>query len=468
MSTELDLTKPVALFRAPVSRGLSKSNESPVDLGGGKFSAGLIRGISVITRGEALGHGLYIDKVMLGQVAEGVAGSAEMGIKSRFAHPDMSGDGIGKMTGKVFGGSVVGDQVFADLHMLQSAHDAPDGDLAGYVMNLAKEAPEDFGTSIAFSRDTVAEDAFLQKHMVEVDAVDYRGDPVKRKVFRSPDPDNKKNYRHARLMELRAVDVVDEPAANPSGLFHRGGAFDVLERGDAILEFALGLTDETPDVSGLGIDAARLRGFVQRFAQSRGLNLQTKEKSMSVGTTQTNDVAVKAPATEAAPVAAASTTETTQASAAKPVTGTGTESAKETPKVIEQSAGTLAQPLKPEVDLSAAAIERCADITAACNMAGKPDLAVGYIRDKNQTVSTVLASLQAGYIAERKATPNAATVTDQAKPKDPAADLAAEYDTNPDLYAQMGLSKEDYVKGGLLELRQAKPAVKKPMELASV
>lgn len=276
------LDRPSELFRATVSRGLEKSSEERVDREGGKYNAGLIRGTSIISRGEAMGHGMWIDATMLSQVAEAINKSGGHGIKSRFAHPSLSGDGIGKTYAKAFNARVVGDQVFADLHMLESGHETPDGDLAGYVMDLAEEAPEVFGVSIVFRHDWAAEDEFEVQNQKEVETIDEDGKRAKRKVFRSPDPLNVENYRHVRMKSLRAADVVDSPAANPAGLFHAGEMFDVLQFGESVLDFAFGLKGDVPEALN-GIDPTRIKGLVARWSEQRGVKLQ-KESEVSLST----------------------------------------------------------------------------------------------------------------------------------------------------------------------------------------
>lgn len=260
------LDQPSTVFRSTVARGLlAKENFQPVDRAGGKYTAGLIRGFAVITVGEALGHGMWIDDVFLGQVSEAI-NAEKLGVKSRFAHPELSGDGMGKMMAKTFGAEVVDERVYADNHFLKSSHRTPDGDLGGYVMDLAEEAPDAFGASIAFMPDYGAEMKFVAMHS------DERGN------FKSPDKRNTENYMHARLAELIAVDIVDEPAANPDGMFHRG-SFDLLENGTAILDYAFGVTDQTPGVQ-FGVDPSRLKGFVARWAGDRGFELKVKEEIM--------------------------------------------------------------------------------------------------------------------------------------------------------------------------------------------
>ena len=91
-----------------------------------------------------------------------------------------------------------------------------------------------------------------------------------RSGFRSPDPLNVLGLPHARLAELRAVDIVDDPAANPAGLFHRD---ETLKSAESLLEYALGLSDRKPEVASFGVDPDRAGGFVRRFLKNRGLSV---------------------------------------------------------------------------------------------------------------------------------------------------------------------------------------------------
>lgn len=81
-------------------------------------------------------------------VALGNASSG--GLKSRFGHPGLSDDGLGKFLGRAKTFSLDGDgkKVRADLHLSETAHKTPNGDLAGYVMELAESDPEAFSSSL--------------------------------------------------------------------------------------------------------------------------------------------------------------------------------------------------------------------------------------------------------------------------------------------------------------------------------
>ena len=257
-----DLTKDSELLRSDVARGIAP--EGSIDPVGGNNDAGVIRGLSIITRGEAPGHDMWIDRTFLDQISSAVNNSGS-GIKARFTHPNLSGDGLGSFLGRIHDARLDGDVVRGDLHFAKSAHKTPDGDLAGYVLELADQDPEAFGTSIAFRRDRKAERAFVEEN----------GE-------RSPDADNRNNFRHVRLASLRAVDAVDSPAANPNGLFHR--QVDVIRDAEALMSYALGLEDEKPELVALNIDPDRCGAFFNRFLADKGLELrpiQKKETEMS-------------------------------------------------------------------------------------------------------------------------------------------------------------------------------------------
>lgn len=253
------LAEPSRVYRAPVARGVKEG----VDREGGLYGAGVIRGASVIARGEALGHYEWVDDVMLQQVADAIA-EKEMGVKGRFAHPDMSGDGLGKALGRWTNGRVDGDRTRADLNFYSTAHDTPDGDLAGYIMRLADEDPEAFGASIAFDADIGEMDRFRAEN------TDKDG------VFKSPDKDNSGNLLHVRLAELRAADMVDEPASNPDGLFHRGD--ELVCDADALMAYVFG--HEGPKVAGkmFGMHPERVREFVGRWMSRNGYRIVNYRK----------------------------------------------------------------------------------------------------------------------------------------------------------------------------------------------
>lgn len=271
----LDSKPTVERIRGPITRGLS-TKTGAIKRGNGMFGAGLIQGVAVVTRGEALGHGYWLDSQFLDQTQaalDGLTRGEARGAKARFTHPDMSSDGMGKKLGRLRYGKRDGDIVRGNLHFYASAHQTPEGDLAGYVMDLADEDPAGFGTSIVFMHDWPAEQEFAVANGAVVKEDKY-GTYLDMTDFHSPDGDNVNQMIHARLAELYAVDVVDDPAANPGGLFYRDPVFADAE---ATASFALGLTHEAPALQALSINPNRVQVFVKKFLDRHDLEIRTKE-----------------------------------------------------------------------------------------------------------------------------------------------------------------------------------------------
>ena len=237
---------------------------------GGVFGAGVIHRAAVVTAGEAAGHDLWIDHDFLSDVAQAI-NSSTFGIKARFTHPSASSDGLGRKLGKLTDAVVVQDRVYADLHFQEASHHSPEGNLASYVMELAEQTPDDFGLSIAFERDTAAEDEHIADHLNES------------REFVSPAAGNVQHFVHARLLRLRAGDVVDQPAAN-QGLFSelRGGAW--APAGEALLSYAFGLHTVKPEQAAFGLDADRVKQFLARFLASHSLTVERTDQMAEIKT----------------------------------------------------------------------------------------------------------------------------------------------------------------------------------------
>lgn len=276
--------------RGSLARGLKVAGGAPaVDR-----ENRVIRGAALVTRGEALGHGFWIDREFLDQTVKAGRGTGP-GIKARFTHPGMCSDGMGKYLGRWRNVSRDGDVARGDLHLAESASRSPDGDLAGYVMDLAEEDPAAFGASIVFGHDWEAEQAFLGEHTTF-------DEQEKRAVFRSPDEDNADNLRHARLSDLRAADVVDEPAANPAGLFSRGA--ELARRAEAFLDWALSGQGQPPEIEpAFGIEAERAREFLMSYLDRRGVRLSELTAPGGSGASAAQEVTMAEEKNQATPPA---------------------------------------------------------------------------------------------------------------------------------------------------------------------
>ncbi len=192
------LSQPV--FSAPVGQ-LDRAN-------------GIIRGITISRIGLAKGHGGHIDKTFLLQIVE-LASTRPQGIKARFGHPNMCATALGTYLGRFHNYAFTGNAVTADLHLDESAKSTPSGNLYDYVFKMAESNPDMFGASIVFENAEFA-----------ISETEVNG--------------KKEKVRNFRLKELRATDIVDEPAAT-DGLFSAdtmpGLATQFLDENPSLAEF---------------------------------------------------------------------------------------------------------------------------------------------------------------------------------------------------------------------------------------
>jgi len=134
-----------------------------------------ISGVSVITIGEARGHGMQIDARTLAEVkaaAETYAG----GLKVKTDHYT----GFNEIVGTLKNFTIDGDQLRADLYLLKN-HDA-----TPRILEMAELMPDTFGLSISFTGEH---------------------------------EESEGGTTFARCAEIYSADLVDAPAANPTGLF---------------------------------------------------------------------------------------------------------------------------------------------------------------------------------------------------------------------------------------------------------
>jgi hypothetical protein len=137
-------------------------------------AAATIKNVSVITVGEARGHGMQIDEKTLLQV-KAAAETYVGGLKVKTDHYT----GFNEIVGALKNFTIDGEQLRADLFLLKN-HDA-----TARIIEMAELMPDTFGLSISFSGEH-----------------EEKGETVL-----------------ARCSEIYSADLVDTPAANPTGLF---------------------------------------------------------------------------------------------------------------------------------------------------------------------------------------------------------------------------------------------------------
>jgi len=203
---------------------------------------GIIQGVTIARVGMAKGHNGFVDRTFLLQIVDNAA-SKTAGIKARFGHPNMCSQALGTYLGRFKNYSYSGDQVKADLHLDETSKNTPNGDLFSYVLDMAGKNPDMFGASIVFE---IGESVFLE---AEVD-----GEKVEKEYF--------------RLKELRATDIVDEPAAT-DGLFSAntfpGIATQFLDENPQIMDLIFSKPDSVVE-------------FLSNYLNNSKMNLSEKIK----------------------------------------------------------------------------------------------------------------------------------------------------------------------------------------------
>lgn len=176
---------------------------------------GKLLGVSVVTQGPAIGHGVTLTRTLVEQVAERLNG-----VPGRWTHGWASEDGLGRHLGTwenarleaISLGDAVGKvdrRVVADFAFSATGHKIkPDGlDVSApvYLMDRAEEDPRTLGVSIvAHLRETNEDGSFADEDLEGLDD-DSDGNSFVALDLRDPRP-------------LLRADFVADPAANPSGL----------------------------------------------------------------------------------------------------------------------------------------------------------------------------------------------------------------------------------------------------------
>ena len=209
--------------------------------GGVNHEDGIINGVSVTTEGEAKGHGVHLDEEFVDTVVQ-FGNERKQGLKARFGHPNMCSTALGTFIGryKNFRKETVArddgqtaSRAVADLFLSNEAKDTPHGNLHKYVLNMASNEPDMFGTSIVFTpgrnyRKTDQGKKVYQEYTRGPDGENLRntdGTMAMRWVDEGgedvdPGKENIIERDYIECSQLHACDAVDDPAAN-DGLFSR-------------------------------------------------------------------------------------------------------------------------------------------------------------------------------------------------------------------------------------------------------
>jgi hypothetical protein len=344
---QLDTIADPALFRTTRQAELPAKVDRKANI---IFGANLMQ-VGDLNDGDA--RPWTVDAESLAQ-AQKMMSKGNNGAKARFTHPNMSSDGMGSYLGRWKNVRVDGGTLRGDLHLADAAFKSPQGDLGTYVMDLAESDPEAFGVSLATRLDYSDLEEFDKKKTGEKWPM--------------------------RFSDIRAGDIVDEPAAT------RGGMFDLTTPdlrnlpAQATVLLSTYFGDAEPEVV-----RGRINAFLDRYLSNRGTDPMPSET---------------------------------------PVETTEQVPALETP-VIESPVDET--PATPDLSTDFAADERarCKKIRALVDLAGVPDKFNLFV-DNNFSVEETQAALRD--IVSKK---NPALSSVPEAPADPNARYKAEFAAEP-------------------------------------
>lgn len=175
--------------------------------------AGVIKGVSLITKGTAKGHDLVVDDTTLNQLETSLNNAKDPGVKAKLNHRT----GVEAIFGHVNNIHRDGQKLKGDLHLLKTHKDYD------HTIELLETMPSQIGLSVAFQGDK------------EVGA-DGR-------VF-------------ARCKNIVSVDLVTDPAANPDGLFEAKVDNIALDMEENNSEESTNIEDRLAEIEGFQSDLA--------------------------------------------------------------------------------------------------------------------------------------------------------------------------------------------------------------------
>lgn len=238
---------------------------------------GAIRDVAVVTTGEAKGHGVQLDRAFVARVVE-LGQEAAHGIKCRFGHPTASGSAMGDYLGRATNFRIDQDNPDigrCDVFLDDVANKSPRGKLKDWVMAMAEKNSDMFGTSIVFSPGDLIPPPPL---FPDPDAPDGPVEPGD-----GGDVDFQ-NMPVATIKALNAVDLVDDPAANPDGLFSTGGELLNIDQNEQIAAQVTTFLEANPRI--LEIIERKpevIAGYLRRFKAYQARRADTFEENQSEG-----------------------------------------------------------------------------------------------------------------------------------------------------------------------------------------
>lgn len=381
------------------------SKGARIDPMGGIFKFGCIVGVAVASLGEAAGHGLWMDQPGLESCAALMA-AEEKGLKCRATHPSYFRDGFGTYLGKLTNPSVNDGVVVADMNFSEVSTKSIMGNMAEYIMSMAKETPEDLGLSMHGDYDVAAMAAFMMANGATSAVLDQETGQWTAPGFKSPDPANTKNLPHIRLSSLTGVDTVDENALNPNGLLAK---FSAKTRE----------VDVMADLIAAELSGAKPIGIVAALA-TRKISLAAEVVNATSSTTTTTDASQYGSGSTETAVSGVVTRDETETEIVYTTTEKGTvvrtERYPKTPAPAVVVVQTEAAPAPADATLSKPAPQASPEMAAVLSRFTSMEADLSTLKTENASMKVELAKKKFEANTGTGIVPPAALSTEVAKP----------------------------------------------------
>jgi len=338
-----------------------------------------------------------VDEITLEQLQR-LATAKNGGTKMRFAHPNMSNDGMGRHIGRAVNARIVRDNGPAYV-AIDATLNAKGGqrtqDMVSHVLDLADNAPEDFGLSIAPILD--------------------------REAMNKITPDEN-GLVPIRLKALQAIDFVDDPAAT------RGGLFDLhSEELQDLPAQATNLLDTFFHSSPAEVIRQRFGEFLDIYLKNRGADMADQPNAGAESEKKIADLSTELSSVKA---------ELAALKSQKPAESPATPAAPN-PEEAKQA--------KAKADLA-----RVAEINALAKLAKVDDATKQLMIDAGFSRAEAQDWLKSSGHLSAKNPPISEGEGDLgSKPETPEDKFGKEFDAAKDVFSQQGVTRESYIKSRL-------------------
>lgn len=177
-----------------------------------------IESLSVISVGEARGHGEWIDKEFVSAVADQINQAGDVGIRAHFGHPGMCSDAIGTEMGRFKNARMVLNEAASEIMGYEFYQALADWDATpvtesnrqyiDHVFHYAEKSPSEIGISIVHSYTGF-------RGPEDGTGTEYADEKITEEGYFV---DNPLGFPHPILGTLYDADFVSTPAANATGL----------------------------------------------------------------------------------------------------------------------------------------------------------------------------------------------------------------------------------------------------------